>query len=438
MTTKPNRRWDSRRSINRHMLIGLVLVIVLAGGVGGWAGSTTISGALIAQGSVVVDSNVKKVQHPTGGIVGELRVRDGDRVKLGDIVVRLDDTVTRANLAIVTKGLDELNARKARLESERDGDAAVKFPPDLLARASDPDVAAILDGERKLFDLRSKARIGQKAQLRQRVVQLNEEVAGLKAQYESKQKESKLIDREKEGVYDLWKQKLVPLTKLTELERAAARLEGEAAQLVAQTAQAAGKISETELQIIQIDRDLSSEVAKETREIDGKIGEFVERKVTAEDQLKRVDIRAPQDGMVFQSNVHTVGGVITAGDAIMLIVPDADNLTVEAKVNPQDIDQVRVGQEALLRLSAFNMRTTPEIYGRVTRVSADAASDQRTGQSYYTIRIAMSAEEVVKLGDVRLVPGMPVEAFVQTGERTVISYLIKPLNDQLMRMFREK
>jgi len=435
---KPKPQWDTRRSIVRHCLAGLVIVTVLAGGVGGWAGTMTLSGALIAQGSVVVDTNVKKVQHPTGGIVGELRVRDGDRVKQGDIVVRLDDTVTRANLAIVTKGLDELYARKARLESERDGASSVKFSADLLARAKDPDVAAILDGERRLFELRSTARTGQKAQLRQRVEQLNEEVSGLKAQYESKQKESKLIEREKEGVYDLWKQKLVPLTKLTELERAAVRLEGEAAQLVAQTAQAAGKISETELQIIQVDRDLSSEVAKETREIDGKIGEFIERKVTAEDQLKRVDIRAPQDGMVFQSNVHTVGGVITAGDAIMLIVPDADNLTVEAKVNPQDIDQVRIGQDALLRLSAFNMRTTPEIYGKVTRVSADASTDQRTGQTYYTVRIAMPPEEVAKLGGLKMVPGMPVEAFVQTGERTVISYLIKPLSDQVMRMFREK
>ena len=265
--------------------------------------------------------------------------------------------------------------------------------------------------------MRSTARTGQKAQLRQRIEQLNEEVRGLKAQHVSKEKETKLIEREKEGVYDLWKQKLVPLTKLTELERAAARLEGERAQLIAQTAQAAGKISETELQIIQIDRDLSSEVAKEMREIDGKIGEFVERKVTAEDQLKRIEIRAPQDGMVFQSNVHTVGGVITAGDAMMLIVPDADNLTVEAKVNPQDIDQVRIGQIALLRFSAFNQRTTPEIYGTVTRISADAATDQRTGQTYYTIRIAMPAEEVAKLGEVKMVPGMPVEAFVQTGDR---------------------
>jgi HlyD family secretion protein len=435
---KPKSVVNNRQSISRHMLAGLVIVLVMAGGVGGWAGTMTLSGALIAQGSVVVDTNVKKVQHPTGGIVGELNVRDGDHVKQGEIVVRLDDTVTRANLAIVTKGLDELYARKARLESERDGRDAVKFPAELLARAEEPEIASILDGERKLFDLRRNARIGQKEQLRQRVDQLKEEISGLKAQRVSKEKETQLINREKDGVYDLWKQKLVPLTKLTELERSAVRLEGEAGQLVAQTAQASGKISETELQIIQIDRDLSSEVAKETREIDGKIGEFVERKVTAEDQLKRVDIRAPQDGMVFQSNVHTVGGVITAGDTIMLIVPDSDNLTVEAKVNPQDIDQVHTGQTALLRLSAFNQRTTPEILGTVTRVSADTTTDQRTGQTFYTIRIAMPAQEVAKLGDVKIVPGMPVEAFVQTGDRTMISYLVKPLHDQLMRMFREK
>src|SRR5436190_21972783 len=431
-------KWDTRRSIVRHTLAGLVIVIVLAGGVGGWAGTMTLSGALIAQGSVVVDSNVKKVQHPTGGIVGELRVRDGDRVKQGDIVVRLDDTVTRANLAIVTKGLDELYARKARLESERDGNDAVKFPADLLARANDPDIASIVDGERKLFQLRSSARTGQKAQLRQRIEQLNEEVRGLKAQRDSKDKESKLIEREKEGVYDLWKQKLVPLTKLTELERSAVRLEGEAGQLIAQTAQVAGKVSETELQILQIDRDLSSEVAKETREIDGKIGEFIERKVTAEDQLKRIEIRSPQDGTVFQSNVHTVGGVITAGDAIMMVVPDADSLTVEARVNPQDIDQLKFGQKVLLRFTTFNQRTTPEIYGTITRISADITTDQRSGASYYTIRISMTGEEIARLGEVRLVPGMPVEAFVQTGERTVMSYLVKPLYDQLSRAFREK
>jgi HlyD family secretion protein len=174
------------------------------------------------------------------------------------------------------------------------------------------------------------------------------------------------------------------------------------------------------------------------REINDKIGEFVERKVTAEDQLRRVEIRAPQDGMVLQSTVHTVGGVITAGDAVMLIVPESDNLSVEAKVNPQDIDQLRIGQKTLLRLSAFNQRTTPELNGNVSRISPDTTTDQRTGQSFYTIRVSLPPAEVAKLGDVKLIPGMPVEAFVQTGERTMISYLAKPLSDQLMRAFREK
>jgi len=429
---------QSRRSIRRHCLLGLVIVLILVGGVGGWAGTMKLTGALIAPGSVVVDSNVKKVQHPTGGIVGEVRVRDGDRVKSGDVVVRLDDTVTRANLAIVTKGLTELVARKARLEAERDGAAEITFPAELLARMQDPDVMAAVESERRLFSLRNNARIGQKEQLRQRIEQLKEEVRGLRAQQDAKAKEVELIDRELIGVRDLWKQKLIPLNRVTELERQAARLEGESAQLIAQVAQIGGKIAETELQIIQIDRDLSSEVAKETREIDAKLGEFVERKITAEDQLKRIDIRSPQDGTVFQSNVHTVGGVVTAGDQLMLIVPEADNLTVEAKVAPQDIDQVRIGQTALLRLSAFNQQSTPEINGTVTRISADAASDQRTGLTYYTIRIAMPPEEVAKLGEVTIIPGMPVEAFVQTGERTMISYFMKPLNDQLMRVFRQR
>jgi HlyD family secretion protein len=428
----------TRRSMRRHLVAAIVVVLTLVVGVGGWAATTAISGAVVASGSVVVDSNVKKVQHPTGGIVGELLVRDGDRVHAGDIVVRLDETVTRANLAIVTKGLNELTARKARLESERDGLDTITFPAQLVADAADPDRAAAMDSERKLFNLRKTARSGQKAQLRERIAQLGEEITGLTAQQNSKAKEIALIERELAGVRELWKQNLVPLTRLTALEREAARLDGERGQLIAAAAQAKGKIAETELQILQIDQDIASDVAKELREVDGKIGEFVERKVTAEDQLKRTDIRAPQDGTVFQLAVHTVGGVITAGDPIMLIVPDADNLSVEVKVNPQDIDQLQLNQKAVLRFSAFNARSTPEIEGTVTRISADTSTDQRTGQNYYTIRIAMAADQVERLGDVKLLPGMPVEAFVQTGDRTMFSYLIKPLHDQFVRAFREK
>jgi len=308
----------------------------------------------------------------------------------------------------------------------------------LLDRADDPDVKTVIASESKLFEVRVNGRIGQKAQLRERIMQLNEEIAGLAAQEKAKDQEITLVEKELTGVRDLYEKHLVQISRLTTLERDAARLNGERAQYIASRAQAKGKITETELQIIQVDKDMVSEVSKDLRETNDKIGEFVERKVTAEDQLRRVDIRAPQDGMVMQSNVHTIGGVITAGDAIMLIVPQTDDLQVEAKVNPQDIDKLQVGQKTLLRLSAFNQRTTPELNGVVTRVSPDVTTDQRTGQSYYTIRISMPPEEVARLGDVKLIPGMPVEAFVQTGERTLLSYLVKPLSDQLKRAFRER
>ncbi|HTP90372.1 MAG TPA: HlyD family type I secretion periplasmic adaptor subunit [Xanthobacteraceae bacterium] len=426
------------QSIRKHVIAGSILVSVLVFGLGGWASTAEISGALIAQGSVVVDSNIKKVQHPTGGVVGEVRAHDGDRVKAGDILIRLDETVTRANLAIVTKGLTELYARRARLAAERDGADSVAMPKELADQADDPDVKDAMSSERKLFDLRRKARLGQKDQLRQRIAQLQEQITGLSAQLDAKDKETKLITQELQGVRDLWAKNLVQLNRLTSLERDAAKIEGERGQLIASSAEAKGKIAETQLQILQVDQDATSDVAKELRDIDSKIGEFVERKVTAEDQLKRTDIRAPQDGVVFQSTANTVGGVIAAGDPIMLIVPEADNLMVEVKVDPKDIDQVQFGQSVVLRFSAFDMRTTPEINGTVSRIAADTSTDQRTGQTYYLVRIAMSADEVSRLGRVKLTPGMPVEAFIQTGERTLVAYLIKPLRDQLMRSFREK
>ncbi len=383
-------------------------------------------------------SNVKKVQHPTGGVVGKVYVHDGDRVKAGDILVRLDDTVTRANLAIVTKGLVELTARKARLQAERDGRQEIKFPDDLLKQADDPDVAQILSAERGLFDLRRAARTGQKAQLRERIEQLGQEITGLQAQQRSKLREVKLINNELNGVRDLYQKKLVPLNRVNSLEREATRLDGESGQLIASIAQANGKIAELRLQILQVDTDLSSDVAKEMRDIDAKIGEYIERKVTAKDQLARTDIRAPQNGTVFQSIVHTVGGVIPPGDTLMVIVPNADKLSVEAKVNPQDIDKILLGQKAALRFSAFDVRTTPEIYGSVSRISADTTTDQRSGYSYYTIRISLPRDQLARLGNLKLVPGMPVETFIQTGDRTVVSYLMKPLSDQVARAFREK
>ena len=430
--------YGPEQSIRRHIFVGGVLVAFIAFGLGGWASTAEISGALIAPGSIVVDSNVKKVQHPTGGVVGELFVRDGDHVKAGDMLIRLDETVTQANLAIVTKGLTELYARRARLAAERDGAEEVAAPPELAGSVDKPEVKEALSSERRLFDLRRQDRVGQKQQLHERIAQLQQQITGLTAQEDAKDKQVTLIEQELAGVRDLWQRNLVQLNRLTSLEREEAQLQGEHGQLVAQAAEAKGKIAEIQLQIIQVDQDLYSDVAKELRETDSKIGEYVERKVTAEDQLKRTDIRAPQDGIVFQSTANTVGGVVAAGDPMMLIVPESDNLLVEVKVDPKDIDQVQFGQPVLLRFSSFNTRTTPELNGNVVRIAADTTTDQRTGQSYYLVRISMTASEIKRLGDVKLTPGMPVEAFIQTGERTMLSYLIKPLHDQLMRSFREK
>jgi HlyD family secretion protein len=429
----------SHQSIRRNLWAGIAITLLLVGGVGGWGATTNITGAVIAPGVMVVDSNLRKVQHPTGGIIGEILARDGDKVKAGDVLVRLDATVTRSNLAIVVKALTELTARKARLEAERDNADSVGFPAELAARQSDPEVVRIVAAERKLFELRRAARSGQKSQLRERIAQLKQELEGLEAQASAKAREIELIQKELNGARELWDKNLYPITKLTLLEREATRVGGERAQLVAAGAQARGKVAETELQIVQIDQELASEVAKELRDIDAKIGEYLERKVAAEDQLLRIDIRAPISGVVHQSTAHTVGGVISqGGDPIMLVVPDGDPLTVEAKVATQDIDQLYVGQPARVRFLAFNQRTTPDVAGSVSRIAADAVTEQRTGATYYTIRITLDPKEVARLGEVKLLPGMPAETFVSTGDRKVITYLLKPLTDQFSRALRER
>lgn len=425
-------------SVRRHSLWGGLVLVLLVGGVGGWATMTEIAGAVVTAGVLVVESDVKKVQHPTGGVVGEIRVKDGDLVQEGDVVIRLDETVTRANLSIVVKSLNELAVRQARLEAERDDDDAIAFPPELLTRQEQFELASVINGERRLFDLRKTARAGQKAQLRERILQLQEEISGLSGQSASKRREIEFVNRELTGLRDLWEKRLIPINRVMTLEREAVRLDGDSNQYVASAAQAKGKKAETELQIIQIDQDLRSEVAKELREIQGKVAELVERKVTAEDQLKRIDLKSPQRGNVHQLAVHTIGGVIGPSEPLMLIIPENDALTVEIRIAPQDIDQLRTGQQVNLRFSAFNQRTTPEISGALSRVSADITQDQKTGVSYYLGRVTLPKQELTKLAEFRLIPGMPVEAFVRTSDRTVLSYLIKPLRDQIEKAFRER
>jgi HlyD family secretion protein len=418
----------------------MAIVAFVTFGIGGWAATTQLSGAVIGQGVVVVDSSVKKVQHSTGGIVRELLVRDGDQVKAGDILVRLDETQTLANATIITTSYDELLARQARLEAERDNSGQVVFPKALLERARDSNSEAgrAIAAERTLFDLRRMARSGQKAQLKERSAQLQDEIKGYLGQVAAKQKEVDFIHQELEGVRTLWQKNLVPITRLTALERDTARLEGERSQLSGVIAQSKGKIAEIELQIIQVDQDLRSEVGKDLIEARSKLSELAERKTAAFDLLNRIDIRAPQTGRVHQLAVHTVGGVISPGEQIMLIVPDADALAVEVKIAPRDIDQVYVGQTAAMRFAAFNQKTTPEVEGDVSVVSADLTQDQRTGTSFYTARVLLKAEALSRLGDAKLVPGMPVDVFIKTPGRTALSYLTKPLRDQAERAFKER
>ena len=423
--------------MRRQILGGVAVIALLGGAIGGWASTASIAGAVIAPGLVAVDTHVKKVQHPTGGIVGEIRVKEGHRVKTGDLLMKLDETVTRSNLAVITTQLDELEARQARLAAERDNLKAIQFPAILISRTNIPAVTAAMAGERSLFNARRTATMGEKSQLIERTAQLREEIHGLEAQVVSKRGQAALIKKELGGVEQLHKQQLITFQRLTTLQREAARLDGEEGLYISNIARTKGRIAETELQIIALDQTMHKEVAAELREVQGKIGELSERKVAAEDQLKRVEIRSPQDGVVHQMTVHTVGGVITPAEPVMQIVPQADDLVVESQVSPQDIDQVRVGQKVQVRFSAFHQATTPELTASVSRVAADLTVEKETGRGYYIARITLPPAELAKLGGQTLIPGMPVEAYIQTGNRTALSYFIKPLENQITRSLRD-
>ncbi|HZH51017.1 MAG TPA: HlyD family type I secretion periplasmic adaptor subunit [Microvirga sp.] len=434
---KPQKPSRHQKALRRSAIAGTALIALFGGTIGLWAATATLSGAVVAGGQFVVDSSIKKVQHSQGGIVGELKVRDGDRVKEGDLLIRLDETLTRANLQVVAKQLDEFLARQARLEAERDGAPEVKTPAEFANRLNDPAIAKIMASERTLFEARRATREAQKDQLRKRISQSQDEIVGLKAQQVAKIREAKLITEELKGVRELYEKNLVQLPRLNALERDAASIEGQRGQLIAAIAQAEGRIAETEFQIIQIDEQMRAEALQELRDIQGKIAEYTERRVAAEDQLKRIDIRSPSDGYVHQLNVHTVGGVISPAEPVMFIVPTNDSLDLEARVQPHEIDQVQVGQKATVRVHATNQRTTPELQGTVTRISADVSRDQQTGASFYTIRVGLPPEEINRLGNLKLMAGMQAEVFVQVNERTPFQYLIKPLEEQVARAFRE-
>jgi HlyD family secretion protein len=428
----------AERTIRRLSVVALALVLLLFGVLGGLAATIRISGAVIAPGALVVSSYVKAIQHLKGGIVGSINVRNGDHVEAGQVLLHLDDTQTRANLAIIRKRLDELAARTARLAAELDDKPAIAFPASLVEKADDQEARDLMSGETRLFNDRLASRKGRKAQLRERIGQLNQEIDGLVAQQKGKQVEVDLVNKELASLQRLSDQGSVAATKVYDLQRESASVTAELGNIVSSIAQVHGKITETELQVIQVDDDKSSEVSEQLRQAQSDQGQFLERQIAAEDDLKRIDVRAPQSGIVDQLTVHSAGAVIGAGETIMRVVPDKDALIAELKLPPQDIDQVSLGQHVVLRLSAFNQRATPEINGDVKEISADLMTDQHSGQNYYIVRAAITPAEWSRLGRLSPVPGMPVEAFLQTGRRTVMAYLTKPLTDQMHRAFREE
>ena len=426
------------QSFEDQFRAGVRVLLVAFGVGGGWATLVPLSGAVVVAGTLVAESNVKKVQHQAGGIVAKILVHDGTHVKDGDLLVRLDETQARANLEVLAKQLDETRVRIARLVAERDGLDDLKLPRELAARGADKDLQLLFTSEKSLFKARGSARASQKQLLRSRIEQLKQEIEGFTAQIKSKAAQRDLIAGELQGVQSLYEKHLVPLTRLTSLQRDAANLDGEQGQLQSSIAETQGKISEAELQIVQVDQQFRSDVVKDLREAEDKEAELAQKKVAAQDVLNRIDIHAPTSGVVHDLAEHTIGGVIAPGETLMQIVPDTDDLQIEAKLQINDIDQVHVGQRTNVRFATFNQRTTPSLNGFVTYVSADSTQDKQSNASFYTVRVTLPEQEVKRLGGLQLVSGMPAQVFLETGSRTMFSYLTKPIAEQMHRAFSER
>lgn len=436
LNTNLDRDTDRTFTVGGRIVVGSIAALFLVVGCGGWAALANLSGAVIASGAVKVDRNLKAIQHRDGGIVSEIAVREGDFVRAGQTLLRLDDVQTRAELSIIRSQITELAARRARLVAERDGHAELTFPAGF--ESSSREAAQVAEAEETLFHSRLTDRIGQKQQLAMRIAQIEKEVIGLEAQRVAKIDEIRLVEAENDKIRKLLAKGLVESTRLYTGERDAARLIGSRGEVEAGIARASATASEIRLQIIAIDQNARTEAQRELNELDAKLSELNDRRIAVEDRLARTDIRAPVSGYVNELSVHTIGGVVTPAERLITIVPDTAALRIEAKLSPSDIDQVRVGQAARLRFSAFNQRTTPEIPGRVAFVSPATTRDTVTGEHYYLADIAIAPGDLRKLGDNKLLPGMPVEVYVSTDERTALSYLTKPFMDQVSKAFREQ
>ncbi|WP_296612185.1 HlyD family type I secretion periplasmic adaptor subunit [Sphingomonas sp.] len=414
-----------------------ILIAALLLGFFGLSAILQVGGAVVGSGEVAVESNVKTLIHPTGGILKALMVRDGDHVVKGQLLMRLDQGVSSVGAESAALGLEQLLARRARLEAERDGASSIQFPPDLTTKA-DARAREAMGRERQLFALRRRERDGSIALLNQRVRQYDEQIASYQAQIAAIESQMTLIEPELAGLRKLHDRQLVTINRLNEMERTAVQMKGSKAALESNIAEARAHISEANEQILNVDKQIRSDAGTQLAEVVGQLNDQQVRVATTSDTRDRSEIRAPQSGVVDKIAFTTIGSAVPATQPLLQIVPDRDAMIVEARIRPQDVDQVRVGQAARVTFSGFNRQTTPDIPGKLIFVSPDLTADQRSGQSYYRIKVRLDADALARAPQIALKAGMPAETFVETGNRSILSFLIKPLLDQLRYSMRSE
>lgn len=425
-------------SVRGPVLAGLIIVLGLLGGSTAWALLAPLNSAVIAPATLVVESNRRDVQHMDGGIVRSLHVREGSEVEAGDVLITLDPTRVQAPLFILRAAIDANRALLARLRAEESGAQSMMLEPDLRERVgTDPALAEVVLGQQALFEARRAARNGQVEVLQQRISQLEVQITGLAAQERARQSQIALVQDELNGVNELLRNGFAPRTRALALQRELAKLQGEQGEYLSTVARTRQQIGEAQLQILQVDRAFREEVAKAMQETQSTLRENQERLASSEDVVRHLEIRAPISGTVVGLAVYTVGGVLAPGRVLMQIVPERDTLIIEGQVQPQDIELLQEGQEALIRFTALRQRNLPNLTGRVTLVSADRMTDERSGMPYYKIRVAPDEASLAAVADRRLLPGMPAEVTITTGVRTAARYLVDPLLDILRTSMRE-
>ncbi|MGL3606787.1 HlyD family type I secretion periplasmic adaptor subunit [Rhizobium sp. G187] len=420
----------SGTGLRGRMITASLLAILLAGGIGGWAAQAKFAGAVIAQGELAVTGETKQVQHVDGGTVVALPVKVGDLVRRGDVVLRLDDTQVRIELDIVRSQIEQLGAMQARLVAERDGADALSFDGLTLT-------PAVAREERKLFDENREMRANQKQQIGMQIAQLRNQIDGLKEQEKANLAESDLLGEELAMQEGLVTKGLAKASELRGLKRQMVRIEGTVGDLLARIAEAEGQISELNVRLMSIDQTSRTELQKEIVTVDARLIELEQRAQQLSHRLERTIVKAPETGYIYDVQAHTIGGVVAPGQVIMAIVPQDSDLSVHVKVATTDVDRIFVGQAARMRFTAFNRQTTPEIVGKVDLVSAATIVDKASNLPYYKTSVAFSPDDLGDLGT-KLTPGMPVEVYIETEERTVASFLAKPFTDQIMKAFREE